>query len=131
MAPDRVITQSELIENNGEDNNKLWVLIDGNVYDVTGFNHPGGQEILMEDQENDRFDEFESIHSPAAKRQLTKYHIGKIEGQEEGALLEKDEKVEEGAAVAKKEGGLNPIMLVGVVFLLIAMAVVYVKVLQK
>ena len=129
MAPDRVITKPELIENNGEDDNKLWVLIDGKVYDVTGFNHPGGQEILMEDQENDRFDEFESIHSPAAKRQLTNHLIGKIEGAEEN--VSNDKNISERVSAEKKEGGASPIVLVGVVFLLIAVAVVYLKVLQK
>lgn len=78
----KVITKSELVQNNGENGNRLWVLIDGKVYDVTDFSHPGGSEILMEDQENDRFDEFESIHSPAAKRQMSQYLIGTIEGEE-------------------------------------------------
>lgn len=128
MSADRIITKSELVKNNGEEGNKLWVLIDGKVYDVTGFNHPGGIEILMEDQENDRFDEFESIHSPAAKRQMTKYLIGTIEGAEVTENIVNEKPLEGQKAVSQ---GVNPLLIMGIVVLLIAAAVLYLKVLQK
>ena len=72
----RHISRSELLENDGQDGKKLWVLIHGKVYDVTNFKHPGGKEILMDEIGEDRGDEFESIHSPAAKRDMPKYLIG-------------------------------------------------------
>ena len=128
MSRNKIINQAELVKNNGENDNKLWVLIDGKVYDMTEFNHPGGKEILMEDQENDRFDEFESIHSPAAKRQMEKYLIGTIEGFE-------DKKTEAPQDWLIKEKATkqasNNFVLIGIVFLLIAVAVVYLKVLKK
>ena len=66
----RKVTRSEFIKNNGEDGNDLWVLINGKVYDVTNFKHPGGKEILMDDHGDDRYEEFESIHSAGAKKEL-------------------------------------------------------------
>merc|ERR1711976_534941 len=56
MSGDRVFNKSELLQNDGEDGNKLWVLIQGKVYDVTDFKHPGGKEILMDDIGVDRYD---------------------------------------------------------------------------
>lgn len=70
------ITREELLLNNGEDGNKLWVLIDGKVYDLTKFKHPGGRDVLLEELGEDRKDEFESIHSPAAKQEMKQYCVG-------------------------------------------------------
>lgn len=72
----RKITKDELLKNNGEDGNKLWILMAGKVYDVTDFSHPGGTEILMDEHGNDRFHEFDSLHSAAAKRQLSQLYLG-------------------------------------------------------
>ena len=84
----RKIKMNEFKQNNGEDGNRLWVLIENKVYDLTDFSHPGGNEILMDDHGSDRLDEFESIHSPAAKKQMIKYLIGTID-------LSKDTETEE------------------------------------
>lgn len=92
MDTSRKIKMSEFKQNNGENGNRLWVLIDNKVYDLTDFSHPGGNEILMDDHGSDRIDEFESIHSPAAKRQMVKFLIGEIEtSQNEGAVQDKNE----------------------------------------
>ncbi len=70
-------TLEEISENNGENGRNLWVLIDGKVYDVTKYKHPGGREIFEDPIGEDRIDEFTAIgHSPAAKQEMTKYHIG-------------------------------------------------------
>ena len=122
----KIITLEELKQNNGEDGNRLWVLIDGSIYDLTEFNHPGGKEILMEDQENDRFDEFESIHSPAAKRQMGKFLIGKIDTAKEKVKEETKTGID-----TNKTQSSNIIYLMGLIFLLIAAAVVYLKILKK
>ena len=113
MSEIKKITKSELIENNGEEGKKLWVLIDGKVYDVTDFNHPGGNEILMEDQENDRFDEFESIHSPAAKKQMSKFLIGKIDGAVEN---KQDENAPVSNKVAKQGNNVYFILAIMIMF---------------
>ena len=125
MSENKIITLEEFKKNNGEDGNKLWILIEGKVYDVTEFDHPGGKEILMEDQESDRFDEFESIHSPGAKRQMKKYLIGNIEGNKENV-----KEVEKEGNIKEKKGS-NMSLIFALIFLLISAAVVYLKVLQK
>lgn len=93
MDNSRKIKMSEFKQNNGENGNKLWVLIDNKVYDLTDFSHPGGNEILMDDHGIDRLDEFESIHSPAAKKQMVKFLIGEIDLSKDGDV--QDKKVKE------------------------------------
>jgi cytochrome b involved in lipid metabolism len=76
------ITLEELKLNNGEGESNLWVLIDGQVYDVTNFDHPGGKEILRQKDllnYQDKFEEFEEVgHSPLAIKQMKKFLIGKL-----------------------------------------------------
>ena len=36
---------SEIFEHNTKES--LWLLIDGKVYDVTTFKHPGGKQLLL------------------------------------------------------------------------------------
>lgn len=72
----------ELKENNGEGGGKLWVLIDGKIYDLTDFDHPGGEECLKQQSiyyYKDKLEEFEEVgHSPAAVKMMKKYLIGKL-----------------------------------------------------
>ncbi len=74
----RKITQKELLKNNGEYGNNLWILIHGHIYDVTDFKHPGGRDNLLDDHGEDRGEEFDSIHSASAKRDLKQKLIGKL-----------------------------------------------------
>lgn len=89
MDSTRKIKMSEFKQNNGENGNRLWVLIENKVYEVTDFSHPGGNEILMDEHGTDRFDEFESIHSPAAKKQMIKFLIGEIDLAKDTAVEDK------------------------------------------
>jgi cytochrome b involved in lipid metabolism len=117
------IKMSEFKQNNGEVGNKLWVLIDNKVYDLTEFGHPGGNEILMDDHGIDRLDEFESIHSPAAKKQMVKFLIGEIDmSKDEGDVEDKktkqihtDKKIDE----IKIENSYN-----GFLFVILVLAIV-------
>lgn len=78
----REIDLNELKINNGKDGADLWVLVDGLVYDMTSYDHPGGKDILeQEDLDNyqDKFEEFEEAgHSPTAKKLMQKYLIGRL-----------------------------------------------------
>lgn len=42
-----------------------WILIDGHIYDVTGFlsEHPGGQAIILKYAGNDASDAFHQVHA--------------------------------------------------------------------
>ena len=42
----------------------LWLLIDGKVYDVTNFKHPGGKQILVANAGQDCTTQFEDINHP-------------------------------------------------------------------
>jgi cytochrome b involved in lipid metabolism len=80
----KFITLDELRENNGKDGKPYWILIDGKVYDVTNYNHPGGKEVWEQpDPNNNYIDLYEDFmnadHSSTANRLMKKYIIGELE----------------------------------------------------
>ncbi|KYR00718.1 cytochrome b5 B [Tieghemostelium lacteum] len=57
----------------------LWIIINGNVYDVTSYadTHPGGIDVLLENAGKDATNEFLDIgHSQVAMDQLKELFIG-------------------------------------------------------
>jgi cytochrome b involved in lipid metabolism len=78
---DKIITEEELLKNDGKDGKPHWVLIHGNVYDMTNFDHPGGVEVLENEDPtkmDDKGNEFEGIHSTEAKNMMKNMKIGRI-----------------------------------------------------
>ena len=76
----KTIELGELVINNGKNGNALWVLIEGLVYDLTFFDHPGGIEVFDQDPDNyrDLSREFEYVdHSSKAKKLMKKFLVGK------------------------------------------------------
>ena len=71
-------TVEQIIQNDGNNGRPLWIILKGEVYDVSSFNHPGGKNTLQDDLGEDRWDEFEAIHSSVAKKQKDQYLIGKL-----------------------------------------------------
>jgi len=74
---DRVIRLSQLAQHNGADS--LWVAIEGRVYDVTKFlqEHPGGQEVMLEQAGRDATIPFIDVgHSLDARQMAEQYLIG-------------------------------------------------------
>ncbi|SAM06237.1 hypothetical protein [Absidia glauca] len=60
----------------------LWVVIHNKVYDITEFvlEHPGGEEVLLDEAGKDATESFEDIgHSDEAREILEKYHIGELD----------------------------------------------------
>jgi len=58
-----------------------WIVIHDNVYDVTKFleEHPGGEEVLLEQGGKDATESFEDVgHSTDARDLMTQYHIGEL-----------------------------------------------------
>ncbi|NXJ10595.1 CYB5B protein, partial [Odontophorus gujanensis] len=62
-------------------NREVWLVIHGRVYDVTRFleEHPGGEEVLLEQAGRDATESFEDVgHSTDAREMLKQYYIGEI-----------------------------------------------------
>ncbi|NWV34181.1 CYB5B protein, partial [Grantiella picta] len=62
-------------------NREAWLVIHGHVYDVTRFleEHPGGEEVLLEQAGRDATESFEDVgHSTDAREMLKQYYIGEV-----------------------------------------------------
>ncbi|XP_004704638.1 cytochrome b5 type B [Echinops telfairi] len=60
---------------------EIWLVIHGRVYDVTRFleEHPGGEEVLLEQAGIDASESFEDVgHSSDAREMLKQYYIGDV-----------------------------------------------------
>ncbi|MBZ3885375.1 Cytochrome b5 type B [Sciurus carolinensis] len=60
---------------------ELWLVIHGQVYDITCFlnEHPGGEEVLLEQAGTDASESFEDVgHSSDAREMLKQYYIGDV-----------------------------------------------------
>ncbi|XP_072757912.1 cytochrome b5 isoform X2 [Anoplolepis gracilipes] len=58
-----------------------WIIIHNNVYNVTPFlnEHPGGEEVLLEQAGEDASEPFEDIgHSTDARQMMESYKIGEL-----------------------------------------------------
>ena len=59
----------------------IWAVIHDKVYDITNFldEHPGGEEILIENAGSDITEHFEEVgHSSDAREMLEEYYIGDL-----------------------------------------------------
>lgn len=105
------ISLEEIKQNDGKDGKPLWIIINSKIYDVSSFKHPGGREALTDDHGEDRHEEFESIHSKAAKEQTKNYLIGKLKEDPD----EKNNKASKNGRLAKeKAGGINMILPISI-----------------
>jgi cytochrome b involved in lipid metabolism len=66
----REFTTDEVSRHNKESD--CWVIIDGSVYDLTGFlpDHPGGKKAIMTFAGRDATEEFDMLHD---RKVITKY----------------------------------------------------------
>uniref|UniRef100_A0A8C5TP10 Cytochrome b5 type B n=1 Tax=Malurus cyaneus samueli TaxID=2593467 RepID=A0A8C5TP10_9PASS len=91
-GPAPVFTLEEVGTHNS--NREAWLVIHGRVYDVTRFleEHPGGEEVLLEQAGRDATESFEDVgHSSDAREMLKQYYIGELHPNDR-----------------KKEGSKNP-----------------------
>jgi cytochrome b involved in lipid metabolism len=75
----RQITKEELSKHNTA--RDLWLAIHNKVYDVTKFveEHPGGEEVLLEQAGNYATEPFEDVgHSTDARELIKQYEIGEL-----------------------------------------------------
>jgi len=72
-------TLKEVSQHNS--NKSTWLVIHDDVYDVTRFldEHPGGEEVLLEQAGKDATENFEDVgHSTDARELMKDYHVGTI-----------------------------------------------------
>lgn len=73
-----------------------WLVIHDKVYDITGFleEHPGGEEVLLEQAGADATESFEDVgHSTDAREMLLQYYIGELHMDDRKKESTKDENV--------------------------------------
>ncbi|XP_035508410.1 cytochrome b5 [Morone saxatilis] len=61
--------------------NDTWLIIHDKIYDITTFleEHPGGEEVLLEQAGADATESFEDVgHSTDAREMLQQYFIGEL-----------------------------------------------------
>ncbi|XP_040568699.1 cytochrome b5 [Lepeophtheirus salmonis] len=78
-----IYTLEEVKKHNGssKDSNSVWTIIDNQVYDVSNFldEHPGGEEVLIENGGMDSTEAFEDVgHSSDAREMMKDYLIGEL-----------------------------------------------------
>jgi len=75
-----------------KDKKSCWIVISDNVYDVTKFleEHPGGEEVLLEQAGKDATENFEDVgHSSDARTMMKDYLVGEINDDEKTNTPEK------------------------------------------
>lgn len=74
-----IINREEVGKHNSRDS--VWLIIENKVYDVTKFldDHPGGEEVLLEQAGKDATDIFEDVgHSADARDLMTESLVGQL-----------------------------------------------------
>ncbi|KAM7424136.1 hypothetical protein PAMA_000470 [Pampus argenteus] len=77
-------------------NSDTWLIIHDKVYDITSFleEHPGGEEVLLEQAGADATESFEDVgHSTDAREMLQQYYIGELHMDDRKKEKPKDEEV--------------------------------------
>lgn len=77
MSTEKVFREAEIKGNS--DKSKTLIIIHDNVYDVSKFleEHPGGEEVLLEQSGRDATEAFEDVgHSQDARELMKDYKIG-------------------------------------------------------
>jgi nitrate reductase (NAD(P)H) len=79
----RKITLAEI---QAHDKAEPWFVVNGEVYDGTGFlgEHPGGAESILISAGEDATEDFMAIHSPEAKLKLAKVTLASSSDSESG-----------------------------------------------
>jgi len=100
----KVYRLSEVEQHNitkGE-NKSVWTVIHDKVYDITQFldEHPGGEEILLENSGKDASEEFEDVgHSSDAREMLNDYYLGELHEDDKTGSQDQGPKAWGGAPV--------------------------------
>ena len=83
----KLISLTDVKQNNGSYGRKLWVILGGKVYDLTGFSHPAGNEVFANNTQ-DKLEDFLAIgHSTSAKNLLKSFYIGDLKKEQTSKYL--------------------------------------------
>ncbi|KAK5873975.1 hypothetical protein PBY51_018966 [Eleginops maclovinus] len=102
--------------------NDTWLIIHDKVYDITSFleEHPGGEEVLIEQAGADATESFEDVgHSTDAREMLEQYFLGELHMDDRLKQKPKDEKFNESGESSSWTTWLIPAIVatvVGVVY---------------
>lgn len=93
MTEVKTYTLDEIAEHKNK--NSVWILIHGKVFDVTKFleEHPGGEEVLLEQGGKHATEAFEDIgHSTDARSLMEQYQIGVLCEEDRKKIKEVEQK---------------------------------------
>ncbi|XP_058795722.1 cytochrome b5-like isoform X2 [Phymastichus coffea] len=79
----KLFTRAQVAERS--DSKETWLIIHNSVYDVTNFlnEHPGGEEVLLEQSGRDGTEPFEDVgHSSDARKMMEPYKVGELVEEE-------------------------------------------------
>lgn len=79
MASPKFYRRDEVANKNNSQG--AWIVIHNSIYNVTEFlnEHPGGEEVLLEQAGNDGTEAFEDVgHSTDAREMMKKFKIGEV-----------------------------------------------------
>jgi len=94
------LTRAEVKHHNSS--KSTWVIIDDRVYDVTKFldEHPGGEEVLLEQAGHDATEAFEDVgHSSDAREMRNQFLIGELVEEDRTSNKEKSDNKKKGGEV--------------------------------
>ena len=78
------VTMSQFRKHNLKDSNLLYVLISGNVYELSKFEHPPGIEVYSKFRLSDKGEKYKSIysHGKSTDEKMKEFYVGKLTGRE-------------------------------------------------
>ncbi|RSH84525.1 uncharacterized protein EHS24_006047 [Apiotrichum porosum] len=109
MSDVKVFTLEDLQAHKSRED--LYLLISGKVYDATQFldEHPGGDEVLLEEAGRDGTEAFEDVgHSDEARDMLVKMFVGNFDGPTKSSAKASAG----GSTTTSSSSGTNPLLFV-------------------
>lgn len=125
----KIISLDEIAKHT--DKESTWVLIHNKVYDVTKFleEHPGGEEVLLEQAGKDATEAFEDVgHSTDARELMKQYNIGELNEEDKKKTKDIKEKIHWPTTAEDESSWRNwilPIVVAGVASLLYRIYLAY------
>lgn len=114
-TPTKTYTLAEIEKHN--EKNSAWLLIHNAVYDVTKFmeEHPGGEEVLLEQAGKHATEAFEDVgHSTDARELMKQYKIGDLCEEDQKKIGQVAKKTQWAATTSNESSWMSWLIPVGV-----------------